>query len=141
MIDLESMAERLSQKSLHESDEWFGLLKTAIHDPSFAQLTDGELNLLIDSLESPAQLKWILEMFREYCAQPQPHPGMPFDLIIHYVHLSQHSLAEWLHALRHLHLHEPDAMKLDLYHLVLRVQQACECGLNKECLFKKIKTQ
>ena len=65
MIDLKTLSRKLSEGSRHGAEEWFAVLNAAIHDPAFAQMTDGEINHLIHSLQNPTQLNWLLDVFRD----------------------------------------------------------------------------
>lgn len=101
MIDLQMMAQKLSQRSNHREEEWHSVLNAAIHDPAFTQMTDGEIDLLMNSMQSPQQLNWLLELFRD--SYMKVTDEMPFDFVIRHVNQSGKPLQTWLEALHEVY--------------------------------------
>lgn len=117
LIDLQSLAQRLSQQSHHRVEDWFSILNATIHDPAFAQMTDGEINHLVKSLHSPEQLHWLLELFRD--AYMRMSNEMPFDFLVQHVNQTIFTLQDWLETIQLIH-HQAEAsgQKMDLKELI-----------------------
>jgi hypothetical protein len=116
MIDLETMSQTLSQSSQHPLREWHEILTKAIHDPVMSQMTDGEIEDLTKAVNSPAQLKWILDLFRERYKQSSQE--MPFDFMIRHVKRSSYGLREWFEAMQMVNDHSNKNQALPLEKLV-----------------------
>ncbi|MBX7231491.1 MAG: hypothetical protein K1X29_05345 [Bdellovibrionales bacterium] len=97
MIDLHLLAFKLNKKTQHSLADWKTILQKTIHDPAFAQMTDGEIQQLTDSVQSPHQLKWMCEIFSE-SLKSRPHE-LPFDFLLKHVAAANYSLEDWLEAL------------------------------------------
>lgn len=141
MIDLRMMAEQLSQRSQHPPEEWHSILNAAIHDPALTQMTDGELDLLVESMQSPHHLEWTLELFRDSFMKMTNE--MPFDYLVRHVNQSADTLSEWMQALPLAFDHcKKSQASTDLQHLIDMVQEARQkAGKDCACLLDAVKSQ
>ncbi|MGE0761798.1 MAG: hypothetical protein AB7N80_00835 [Bdellovibrionales bacterium] len=126
MIDLQMMALQLSQRSQHRPEDWHSILNAAIHDPAFTHMTDGEIDLLMAAMQSPEQLNWVLELFRD--SYMKMTNEMPFDFMIRHVNQSSFGLPEWITALQAAHKHhQQDKKPTELSALVQAVKGKLGC--------------
>lgn len=123
MIDLASMAHHLTSKTHHRYEDWHDLLTAVLHDPAFSQMTDGEIDLLVNSIESPAQLTWLLNVFRQ--AHQSNSAEMPFDFLVRQVKGSPFTLRDWILALHTVYNRAgADFGQFDLFRLADFVSEA-----------------
>lgn len=123
MIDLASMAHHLTSRTHHRYEDWHDLLTAVLHDPAFSQMTDGEIDLLVNSLESPAQLSWLLNVFQQ--AHQSNSTVMPFDFLVRQVKGSPFNLRDWILALHTVYNRSgSDSGQFDLFRLADFVSEA-----------------
>lgn len=117
MIDLDNFARQLSARTQHRVEDWFDILNAAIHDPAFSQMTDGEIHQLIGALNSPEQLHWLVDWFRE--AYMRMTKEMPFDFLVKRVNHSPYQLRDWLESLHLVYVNSQSQKKnLDFENII-----------------------
>ena len=97
MIDIDTMAKQMSDKTKHNEGEWHKALTRSIHDATFGSMTDGEIHQFMEAMYSPEQLNWLVDLFQE--AHPRMPEDTPFDFLARTVSRSGYSLGDWLLAM------------------------------------------
>ncbi len=125
------MAEQMSLRTGHSCEAWHSILHAAVHDPALTQMTDGELSLLAESMQSPDQMEWVLELFRD--SYMKATEEMPFDFIMRHVNDSGFELTDWISALQLMQQHQKKkGRNSDLAELIREILKTQEKQASKK---------
>lgn len=103
MIDIHLIAQKMSLKEPGTKVEmWSSAIKQALHDSSFSQMTDGEIDQFFNAIQNLQQLLNITKMFRRHFETM--NQDYPFDFVSHHSNRGSYDLSQWLHALNLMYL-------------------------------------